>query len=243
MQDIDIIVVTYNRLEFTKKTLESIFSRTKLPYRLIVIDNASTDGTREFLNKLGNEGKIDQVIFNDKNVGLENAWNQGLELVESPLFVTTDNDCIAPDLDPCWLERLVDLMNNHIEFAAIALRPQVLIGVGNIFSEDVEVVENNVCGGSYRIMDLDRVKEVGGWTDKFENNGRGNEEHDVCGKLRNNGYKVGYAKEIFTYHQFGEDNWGYDESIDAAAGRSLKTAPKDQDYNPKTCEPKVRSNE
>lgn len=241
---IDIIFVTYNRLEFTTKSLESIFSRTKYPYRLIVVDNDSSDGTKGYLRDLHQQGKIHELILNSENIGLERALQKGLEKVESGRFVTTDNDCIAPSLNPCWLEQLYDLMNENTEFAAVALRPQVLIGVGQIFkNQKGDVVENNVCGSSFRMIDTVVAKEVGGWTDRFENGGRGNEEHDICGKIKAKGFKAGYAKEIFTYHLFGEANWGYPSDIDASAVRSIKQPPQDIDHDPITCEPYQRGNE
>ncbi|MBW1900175.1 MAG: glycosyltransferase, partial [Deltaproteobacteria bacterium] len=49
-----IIILAYNQLEYTKKCLESIFKYTKEPFELIVVDNGSTDGTVQYLEKLRN---------------------------------------------------------------------------------------------------------------------------------------------------------------------------------------------
>lgn len=236
-------MVTYNRLNLTEKSLDSIWFRTESPYRLIVIDNDSTDGTREYLRQKYLNKHIDELVQFNKNVGLENALKTGTTLVLSDLFVTTDNDCIAPDLTPDWLSQLIALMEKYPDYAAIALRPQVLIGVGNIFKTDKEVVENNVVGGSYRIMRKSAVQAVGGWTDKFENDGRGKEEWDICGKLRKAGWKVGYAKDIWTYHQWGSEKWGYDNLENYRMGRVMEKAPQDTPYNKKTCEPLIKSNQ
>jgi GT2 family glycosyltransferase len=238
---VDVIMVTYNRLQFTKQAIQSL-KRTACPYRLIVVDNNSNDGTQDYLNQLKNKGKIDTLIFNDVNLGLEKALNKGLQKVQSTsYFITTDNDCIA-----CqdWLEKLIFLMETHQEYAAISCRPQILIGVGPIFKTNKEVVENNVVGGSVRIMDTLKVKGVGGWTDKFEKDGRGNEEHDICGKLRADGWKVGFAKDVWTYHLFGKDrSWGYNLKSNYKMGRVLDKSPDDIEYNLITCEPKHKSNE
>jgi len=242
---IDILLVTYNRIEFTKQTINSILERTVYPYRLIVVDNDSTDGTKEYLKKLKFKGDISVLILNDKNIGLEKALNKGFQIVRStPYFITVDNDCIAPELEPCWLSRMVELMDRHEMYAAVSLRPQVLVGVGSIFKSDKEIVENNVCGGSYRIMCTNRVRLVGSWTDKFEKDGRGNEEHDICGKLRAKNWKVGYTRSLWTYHLFGDEGtWGYNKKSNYKMGRVLERSPEDQEYDPKTCEPKIKSNE
>ena len=246
MTPYDIILVTYNRLEFTKKTLDSIINHTKIPYRLIVIDNNSSDGTRGFLQERKDEGLVDKLILMDKNVGLENALQRGFQEVKSKFFVTVDNDCIAPNLQPCWLKQTTNLMDFYPSYGAVSLRPQVLIGVGSIFDKTNEkaIIENNVCGGSYRVMRTEAVKKVGGWTDKFENDGRGNEEHDICSKLKGAGFMVGYFNNVWTYHMFGDDGtWGYGKDSNYKMGRHLERSPEDQEYNPKTNEPKIHSNE
>jgi len=147
-------------------------------------------------------------------------------------------------LETDWLRQMMTLMDTHPEYAAVSLRPQVLIGVGPIFKGEGPIIENNVCGGSYRIMRKSAVDDVGGWTPKFENNGRGNEEHDICSRLRAKGYKVGYAKDLWTYHLFGkEGTWGYDKNSDYKMGRYMDHSPSDSDHNPITCEPRIHSNE
>jgi len=235
---IDIIMVTYNRLELTKKSINSILERTKIPYRLIVVDNLSTDGVRNFLLELWKKGKIQEIILNNDNIGLEKALNLGLNKVESEYFVSTDNDIIASE---GWLSRLKDLIEKNPDYGAIGCRPQVLVGVGNIFKTDKEVAES-ICGSHLRIFRTEVIKKIGGWTDRFDNDGRGNEEHDICGKLKREGYKTGYAKDIWCYHQFENEHWGYkDEGY--RMGRMLEKAPQDVEYNPITCEPKIKSNE
>lgn len=237
-------MITYNRIDFTQKALGSIINRTKYPCRLIVVDNNSTDGTKEYLRGLKNAGLIDILVDNVENVGLERALNVGLTYVESDYFVTTDNDCIAPDLSPCWLEQLKSLMDKNEDYAAIALRPQILVGVGAIFKTDKEIAENNVVGGSYRMFRKSAVKEVGSWSDRFLNDGRGQEEFDICTRLREKGYKVGYTKDLWTYHLFGEDGtWGYSKDSNYKMGRSLDRSPMDVSYDKKTCEPQIKANQ
>ena len=45
------VFVTYNRLELTKRAIESYMETVTVPHQFIPIDNASTDGTREWLDK------------------------------------------------------------------------------------------------------------------------------------------------------------------------------------------------
>jgi GT2 family glycosyltransferase len=247
-EPIDILMTTYYRLDFTKQVMHNILDRTKCPnYRLIIVDNGSMDGTKEYLQRLKIRYPITvkQIKLLDKNYGLQAAKNIGMEYVTSKYFVNTDNDCLCPKLNPDWITQLYNLMQSFPDFAAIALRPQTLVGVGPIFKDAPEVVSNNVAGGSFRMMRTDLVKKVGGWTDDFENR---QEEWNICTKLKNEGYKVGYARDIFCYHMFGTaagglGNWGYAKEINHYHNPKSEIYARDSEYNPETCEPRIRNNE
>lgn len=234
----DILMVTYDRPNHTAKSLISIVNSLPLEsFRLIVVDNGSKFETAKILANFKNMNYISVLILLDENYGLEKAKNIGLQFVKSQRFVDTDNDIIAPRVKPDWLTQLHGLMDEHEEFGAIALRPQILMGVGPIFKNGGKVVENNVCGGSLRMMRKDLVK---GWDDIVRNEGRGQEEFDICNKIKSKGFKVGYAKNLWCYHIFG-DNWGYE--LGKQGKRALDFAPVDEEYNSLTCEPLKKHNE
>lgn len=75
-----IIVISYNHFLFTKACIDSIVYNTDInDYELCLVDNGSVDETKEWANKLCDEGIIDKFISNDKNVGACKASNQGTE--------------------------------------------------------------------------------------------------------------------------------------------------------------------
>lgn len=74
-----VIVITYNRWEWTEMTLNSIFENTFFPYDLIVVDNHSTDGTVERLKQLRRSEKIHTLILLPKNYGVYVGFNVGLK--------------------------------------------------------------------------------------------------------------------------------------------------------------------
>ena len=61
---IDICVVTYNRLIYLQKCINSIIASTTFKYRISVIDDSSNDGTQEWLQHMKDRGLIHNVIFN-----------------------------------------------------------------------------------------------------------------------------------------------------------------------------------
>lgn len=122
---VDIVVTTYNRLALTKETLESIMARTKYPHNLHVIDNASTDGTTEYLLELRKEGKIQRLVLNDYNTGMVMPKAQSVSLCSSPIFVITDCDVIPPAINEqtgrCWLEESLDRMKTDPKLLVMTL--------------------------------------------------------------------------------------------------------------------------
>ncbi len=101
-----ISMVTWNRVEATKKCIGSIISRTKRPYRLIVTDNGSTDSTKAYLQELWDDGVVDSVAFLDKNVGVAKGRNAHWPLVKGHDVMRLDND--VEILSDDWLTTLKD---------------------------------------------------------------------------------------------------------------------------------------
>lgn len=58
-----IVIVTFNRLEYTKKTLRMLLDTVEVPHYIIAVDNNSTDGTQKYLESLVKRNKIDKVIL------------------------------------------------------------------------------------------------------------------------------------------------------------------------------------
>lgn len=79
------VTITYNRLELTKRTIESFQEKTKVDFHLF-IDNGSTDGTRGFL-------KVHDHILLDKNYGIAYAFREAVKQLSGYDFILKlDND-------------------------------------------------------------------------------------------------------------------------------------------------------
>ena len=209
---IDIVLTSYLRLRYTEQTIKYLRERTLSPFRLIVVDNGSDEATQDMLIAAKKMGYIDSLVLLKENYGIHAAKNIGLSLVHGhDFYVDTDNDIYVPKLSPDWLTNLYNIMSKHPDYGAIACQPQVFIGgIGHI-SEDDEVFETSHCGAVMRMMRVEAVKKAGGW-EKVWDAKRNHEEHYICGLLRGQGLKVGYAKNLTCFHPFkgvDTDKWGY----------------------------------
>lgn len=93
--DLSIIIVSYNTKQITDDCLASIkksLSGSSITYEIIVVDNVSTDGSRELFTK-----KYPEVmtIFNDENVGFGRANNQGIKKAKGKYILLINSDTIA----------------------------------------------------------------------------------------------------------------------------------------------------
>lgn len=92
-----ITLITFNRLEYTKRTLRSLWDTIELPYYLVIVDNNSTDGTQEFITNLVKRGRINKAILNPENYYPGKAcnigWKEGLkEYPQATHLMRLDND-------------------------------------------------------------------------------------------------------------------------------------------------------
>lgn len=99
---ISLVIPVYNQLHYTKQCVEAIQRHTTIPYELILVDNASSDGTHEYLRTLKAT-----IISNEKNLGCAKAWNQGIRASGGTMVAILNNDIVVT---PGWLERLVAFM-------------------------------------------------------------------------------------------------------------------------------------
>ena len=97
-----VVLVVHNQVALTQACVESL-QGTSVPFELCVVDNASSDGTGEYLYQVERTRPV-RYRRNDDNVGLIRALNQGAELAAGDLLCFLHND--TEMRDPRWLERL-----------------------------------------------------------------------------------------------------------------------------------------
>lgn len=105
---IAIVMLAFNRLGFTKIVIDNYFKTTKVPHKLLVWDNHSSDGSREWLDRVAKKKYPLRVHLSRRNVGCQNAIRgffahpsyQGMDLVGK-----MDNDVLICD---SWLENFVE---------------------------------------------------------------------------------------------------------------------------------------
>ena len=89
-----IFTPTYNRAYCIEKVYQSLLKQTISDFEWVVIDDGSSDGTRELISSFANEGKIDIVYYYQKNQGKHVAQNYAVSIARGELFLPLDSDDI-----------------------------------------------------------------------------------------------------------------------------------------------------
>ncbi len=114
---ISIIILAWNQIEFLKKCLDSVLSQTHKPAQIIVVDNASSDGTVDFLK---NHDLNLEIIENNHNLGFGRAMNKGIKEAKSyyTLLLASDMvlepDCLMSFLKYIKREENIGLLGGYL---------------------------------------------------------------------------------------------------------------------------------
>ena len=136
-----IIIVTWDRFEFTKNCIDTVLFTTEATDReIIIVDNGSVDGTQDYLKQLKKEGKIDKLILFNKNKGFGIAINKAMSMARGEYIVSVDNDII---MLVGWWEFVLEKMKNkkigQIGLLECPYNMQVLV-------DDINIAPPNVAG-------------------------------------------------------------------------------------------------
>ncbi|GAH84295.1 unnamed protein product, partial [marine sediment metagenome] len=102
---IGMVMLTFNRLEYTKIVLKNYFKKTKISHQLHIWDNHSTDGTQEWLIKIAKKKYPVTIVLNQRNIGPQRAIQKYFKLSKGKDLVgKIDNDVLMSNR---WLENFV----------------------------------------------------------------------------------------------------------------------------------------
>lgn len=101
---------TYNVAPWVREAVESVLRQTYSDFKLLVIDDCSTDDTVAVVRSM-TDPRI-EIVQNERNLGLAENLNRGLSLIETEYAARMDGDDIA---EPFWLERELTYLESHPE--------------------------------------------------------------------------------------------------------------------------------
>ncbi|MCM3129857.1 MULTISPECIES: glycosyltransferase family 2 protein [unclassified Paenibacillus] len=108
-----IVIPTYNQIDMLKGCIASIQAHTSQPYEIVVVDNASTDGTADYLRSLGLDVRYTVL---ESNLGFAGGVNHGLMMARGQYIVVLNNDVVVT---PGWLTNMMSCLNSDAGIAVV----------------------------------------------------------------------------------------------------------------------------
>ncbi len=195
---VSVIVCTYNGANRIRNCCEGL-SKLEYPnYEVIVVNDGSTDATRNILNE------YDFRVINTENQGLSTARNTGMEAAKGEIIAYLDDDAYP---DQHWLTYLASsFMNTHYSgIGGPNIAPQgdglisecVSNAPGNpvyVLLSDQEAEHIPGCNMAFQKSDL---QAIGGFDPQFRVAG---DDVDVCWRLQQNGWSLGLNHAATVWH-------------------------------------------
>lgn len=210
-----IIIPTYNKLDLLKVCIESIQTHTMNNYEIIVVDNASTDGTEAYLQSM--TGKL-RFHVHEANRGFSGAVNTGLMMAKGNTICLLNNDILVT---PRWLSNLLHCLHSDGNIGIVGPVTNYISGDQQIAVPYKSIEQMWKFAGKHNHSNAaqweytDRIvgfcylfrrslfEEVGYFDEGFE---IGNfEDEDYIVRVRLNGRKLIIARDTFIHH-FGSQS-------------------------------------
>lgn len=212
-----VVICAFNRLDLTQACVESIRATTE-DYEIVVVDNNSTDRTRDWLYAQGIK-----TVWSSENLGWGHGANVGTAATNAAFVAHLNNDTL---LTPGWLDRLREPFATNPDLGMTSARltnpdgslqhagirlffdDNAVLTAANITEEqaagEVQVASMAAC-----LVRMDAWLSVGGLDPSFWN---GYEDVDFCLRLQLAGWKVRYVPEatvIHEAHASGPERWAH----------------------------------
>lgn len=110
MPNISVIIPNYNHARFLKQRVNSVLQQTYQDFEVIIMDDNSSDHSKDIIEQYRNYPKISHIIYNETNSGSTfKQWKKGLELAKGEWIWIAESDDYA---DTDFLEQLLGFSTN-----------------------------------------------------------------------------------------------------------------------------------
>lgn len=226
MKKVSIMILSWNKKEYLQTCLPALAKATYKNVEIIVVDNGSKDGTKEFLKK--NYPKI-KIVANKENLGFAGGNNAGLKAVTGDYILLLNNDT---EVTKGFIEPLVKVLDENPDIGVVQSKiiwmedhkkldsiGAFLTNTGFLYhygydKQDLKKYDKPVyvytVKGASMLMRADLVKKIGLFDDDYFIYF---EETDFCHRVWLAGYKITYEPKSIIYHKIGGTSNSLDNSF------------------------------
>ena len=228
-ESVAIIIPVFNKMELTRDCLISIAKHypESVSPEVIVFDNASSDGTRAYLERAQADFDWLKVIRSQANLGFARACNKGAQLADADIVVFLNNDTIVL---PGWLEKMLERIGDEtvgmvgskliypdgrIQHAGIVFNDQAVPTHIHHLSANGDASVNRLMEypavtGACIMIKRRLFLDLGSMDTEYP---MYYEDVDLCFKVRAKGFKVVYQPESMVIHLEGRSSDSFEAIV------------------------------
>ena len=246
MSDISVIIVTYNSAPQLRPCLDSLLAQTCQDFDIIVVDNASRDGTAAIVR---NEYPRVQLLANDSNLGFGNANNLALATAQGRYLVLLNPDAVLlPDTLAKSMQHMEantkvgmaggllqgtqgewqpsarqfpSLLNDGLTLSGLANRYPKSRFFGRFdrsWADPLLATAVDWVPGAFAIIRRNLVEQISLFDPRFF---LYYEEVDLCRRIHQAGYQVFYWPDLVITHIGGASSETVDDLVFSSSGKQL----------------------
>lgn len=113
---VSVIIPNYNHARYLDERIQSVLNQTYQNFEVIILDDKSTDDSREVIEKYRNNPHISAIVYNAENSGSTfKQWNRGISMAKGELIWIAESD------DSCSPKQLEVLVDNYLRTSNCAI--------------------------------------------------------------------------------------------------------------------------
>lgn len=213
LPSVSIMIPTFNRKAVLVEALLSLnnIDYPKNLFEVVVVNDGSSDGTKEAVENIRKKLMYDLKFFNEKRRGISHAKNIAIKKSQGDIIVSTDDDCL---FEKTWLKKLIkplnDLKNGAVGGPDRAIKNENVlaksidfafssfIGSGGIHGRFLKIKLGNAYPpGCNMAFKREIVKKIG----FFDETLAPGEDTDFNHRIEEAGYKLDYVPSAFVWHR------------------------------------------
>ena len=210
-----VVLVFYNQAQLSLLCLRSLLEFADVSFRLIIVDNNSSDETSRLLEHIENT----QIIRNQENFGFVRAVNQAAEQVKTEYLLLLNNDAV---IEEATLSTAINTLKSDSSVGAVGAKIKLLDGslqeAGSIIWNDGACLgygrgqdpmqpefmfqrDVDYCSGAFLLFRCDEFHKLGAFDEAFAP--AYYEESDFCIRLQKQGKRIIYNPRVnITHYEF-----------------------------------------
>ena len=116
---ISVYITSYNKIQYIEQSINSVLSQTLKPFEIVIIDDASQDGSREIIQSYASQyPDLIFPVFNEKNIGIARCRNKALSLITGDLVTFLDgDDFFYPNKLELEYKQLIKSQNTQVVYS------------------------------------------------------------------------------------------------------------------------------